>query len=150
MKDFKFAPEVKIGDVFTRVDKNGNVWKAEVINRTELFSGPLSENTILHHYTLIGSILNKAVDWECLEKNPNNKVPRPKIKKHEPNFYDVEQVQTLLRCLENEPIKTQALILLALDTGARRGELTGLDWSDIDLEKGYMSTGKFFTSYKPA
>lgn len=112
------------------------------INRTELFSGPLSENTILHHYTLIGSILNKAVDWECLEKNPNNKVPRPKIKKHEPNFYDVEQVQTLLKCLENEPLKTQALILLALDTGARRGELTGLDWSDIDLEKGYIHINK--------
>jgi hypothetical protein len=37
MKDFKFAPEVKVGDIFTRVDKNGNVWKAEVINRTELF-----------------------------------------------------------------------------------------------------------------
>lgn len=91
---------------------------------------------------MIGSVLNKAVDWECLEKNPNNKVPRPRIEKYEPKFYDVEQVQTLLRCLENEPLKTQALILLALDTGARRGEITGLNWEDIDFEKAYITINK--------
>ena len=34
---FTFAPEIKVGDVFTRIDKNGKVWKAEVINRTEYF-----------------------------------------------------------------------------------------------------------------
>lgn len=34
---FNYAPEVKVGDVFTRTDKNGTVWRAEVINRTEYF-----------------------------------------------------------------------------------------------------------------
>ena len=34
---FTYAPEIKIGDIFTRTDKNGNIWKAEVINRTEYF-----------------------------------------------------------------------------------------------------------------
>lgn len=28
---------IEVGDVFTRVDKNGTVWKAEVINRTDCF-----------------------------------------------------------------------------------------------------------------
>ena len=37
MKSFKFAPEVKVGTIFTRVDKNGKVWTAEVIDRTEYF-----------------------------------------------------------------------------------------------------------------
>ena len=31
------APEVKIGDIFSRIDKNGNEWIAEVINRTDCF-----------------------------------------------------------------------------------------------------------------
>lgn len=35
--EFKNCPVIKIGDIFTRVDKNGKVWKAEVINRTEYF-----------------------------------------------------------------------------------------------------------------
>ena len=37
MVEFKFAPEIKVGDVFTRIDKNGRVWEAKVINRTEYF-----------------------------------------------------------------------------------------------------------------
>lgn len=37
MKEFSFAPEIKIGDVFKRVDKNDRVWEAKVINRTEHF-----------------------------------------------------------------------------------------------------------------
>lgn len=37
MRKFKCCPIIEVGDVFTRVDKNGNVWKAEVVNRTECF-----------------------------------------------------------------------------------------------------------------
>ena len=35
--EFKHCPVIQIGDIFTRIDKNGKVWKAEVINRTEYF-----------------------------------------------------------------------------------------------------------------
>lgn len=37
MKEFKYCPIIEVGDVFTRIDRNGKVWKAEVINRTEYF-----------------------------------------------------------------------------------------------------------------
>lgn len=111
-------------------------------NREQGSNKKLSENTILHHYNLINGILSKAVDWECIERNPNSKVPRPKLKKHEPKFYDTKQVKKLLSCLENECLKYQALILLALDTGARRGELTGLDWDDVDFEENYININK--------
>lgn len=36
-KMFEFAPDVKIGDVFTRIDRNGKVWAATVVKRTEYF-----------------------------------------------------------------------------------------------------------------
>ena len=35
--NFDFAPNVKIGSVFSRIDRNGKKWIAEVINRTEYF-----------------------------------------------------------------------------------------------------------------
>lgn len=106
------------------------------------FYGEISENTILHHYTLISNILNKAVEWEFLERNPNSKVKRPKIEKHQAKFYDIEDVKKLLICIEKEPLKSKTLILLALDSGARRGELTGLDWEDINFEKSYIKINK--------
>ena len=37
MKKFNHCPVIEVGDIFTRKDKNGKVWTAEVINRTEYF-----------------------------------------------------------------------------------------------------------------
>ena len=37
MNKFKYCPVIEIGDVFTRIDRNGKVWEAKVINRTEYF-----------------------------------------------------------------------------------------------------------------
>lgn len=37
MSKFNYCPVVEVGDIFTRVDKNGKIWKAEVINRTEYY-----------------------------------------------------------------------------------------------------------------
>lgn len=34
---FDFAPNVKIGSIFSRIDRNGKKWIAEVIDRTEYF-----------------------------------------------------------------------------------------------------------------
>lgn len=103
---------------------------------------PLSEKTLSNYYCLVNSILNKAIEWEFIERNPNSRVPKPKVVKHQAKFYDVEQVKKLLRCLSNEPLKCQAVIYLTLDTGAREGEITGLEWSDINLETGKVKINK--------
>ena len=46
----------------------------------------------------------------------------------------LETLNYILDCVAGEPLKWQAYINLAADTGARRGELVGLQWSDIDEE----------------
>ena len=45
----------------------------------------------------------------------------------------------MLSCVALEPLKWQAYINLAADTGARRGELCGLQWSDIDWKSGAVT-----------
>lgn len=35
--NYKYAPNIKIGDVFVRIDKNGKEWTAEVIDRTDYY-----------------------------------------------------------------------------------------------------------------
>lgn len=37
MKKFTYCPIIQVGDIFSRVDKNGKRWKAKVIDRTEYF-----------------------------------------------------------------------------------------------------------------
>lgn len=48
----------------------------------------------------------------------------------------------LLDVLENESIKYKMLIVLALDSSARRSEICALRWSDIDLDTRMVSITK--------
>lgn len=102
----------------------------------------LTENTILHYYAIINTMLNKAVKWLFIESNPNQRIDRPKKQKKEASYYDVEQVQYLLEQLKQESLKYQVIIRLAIDSGARRGELTGLEWDDIDFTNHTISINK--------
>lgn len=102
----------------------------------------LSENTILHYYVIIQRILNLAVKWEFIDSNPNNRIDRPKIIKKEAIFYDDEKIKKLLEVTNNECLKYQVIIYLALDSGARRGELTGLSWDDVDFKNKTISINK--------
>lgn len=121
--------------LYNKMRKKGKITKENTYT-------PLAEKTILNYYSLINAVLNKAVQWDYMERNPNLKVEKPKIKKNPSKYYDKEQTLYLIQCLEKEPLKYQAIIFLAIDTGARRGEITGLDWDDIDLKNGFVNINK--------
>ena len=93
----------------------------------------LSYNSMYDYYKIINVMFNQAIFWEFVDNNPNTRANKPKKAKIERKFYDLEQVKQLLSCLDNEPIKYKALITLALDSGARRGEIAALKWDDIDF-----------------
>jgi integrase len=59
--------------------------------------------------------------------------PRPRLV---PVILDMEEIVAGVRQLHNERLR--ALALLALGTGARRGELLGLRWGDVDLDEGIV------------
>lgn len=101
-----------------------------------------AEKTIKHHYTLVSEILNTAIKWGYLYNNPNQMVTPIKVHKKEVQFYSPEEVEKLIQVLQKECLKYQAVILLALDSGCRRGELTGLTWNDIDFKKSTININK--------
>lgn len=101
-----------------------------------------SDKTIKHHYGLITEILDNAVKWGYLCINPNKKINPIKVHKKEIQCYSLEEVQKLIEVLQNESIKYQAVILFALDSSCRRGEITGLNWEDIDLDTGKVEINK--------
>lgn len=93
-------------------------------------------------YKVVNVMFNQAIRWEIMDKNPNLKANKPKREHKEKNFYDVNQVKKLLDVLDHESIKYKTLILLALDSGARRSELCALRWSDINMETRMLSITK--------
>ena len=95
----------------------------------------LSDKTIRAHHALISSILEKAVKWNVIYDNPAKRAEPPKMQRKTPPYLDETGARELLTALENEGIQWQVMIKLLVFFGLRRGELIGLNWSDIDFEK---------------
>ncbi|MEJ2086663.1 MAG: site-specific integrase, partial [Acidobacteriota bacterium] len=55
---------------------------------------------------------------------------------------DAERDCLLAACLEISGVRLHGLVILALATGARRGELLALRWSDIDLRARIVTLGR--------
>jgi len=96
---------------------------------------PLSPRTVRHYYDTLCAILDKAVQWEVINKNPCEKVDRPIVKKASTNCLTEERAIELLRCLRHEEnMCYRAAVLLALLCGLRLGEVGALRLTDIDWE----------------
>ena len=114
-------------------------------NNGERTLKPLSKKTILEHHRLISSMLHKAVYWQLIPFNPAERVQPPRASRAKRKFYDDEQCKVLLNNLntlqENE-FKYKVAIILDVFTGARLGELMGLEWNDIDFKNKEIAINK--------
>lgn len=101
--------------------------------------GTLSGKTKLHYHRFLSSVLETAVQWQLISANPCQRVKAPRASRKETDYLDEEQATQLIAALDQEPIQYRTMILLILNTGLRRGELCGLSWADIDLDKAVLS-----------
>lgn len=94
----------------------------------------LSPRTIKDYHRLIHAIFNQAIKEDLLLFNVADKATPPKVEKKEAESFTIDEMQEIVECLEKEPIKWRLMINLAISTGARRGEIMGLKWCNIDFE----------------
>lgn len=94
-----------------------------------------SPATIRRYLAIIQSVLNQAVKLDLIPVNPANaeKLNIPKGITPKVEIFTKQQAAEMLTYLEKEPLQFQVLIQLAIITGARRGELVALKFSDIDF-----------------
>ena len=96
-------------------------------------------------FNICNGIFGMAYRDDTIKENPMIRAERPKVKKDEKAVSEADkaffedELNRILDCVKSEPLKWQVFIYLAADTGARRGELCGLKWSDIDLKNGTVS-----------
>jgi len=101
--------------------------------------GYLSPKTILEHHRFISKVLNTAVKWQLIYDNPAARADPPKAKQADVTHLDEEQAKKVIMALEQENQKYRALVILAIYSGLRLGELCGLKWQDIDFEGEIIS-----------
>jgi integrase len=74
------------------------------------------------------------------------KPPRPRGEEIRP--LDREQVRALLEASSEADDRLEALYVLAVTAGLRRGELQGLKWEDLDLEAGTLQVRRTLSEPK--
>lgn len=97
--------------------------------------------TVIKVYTVLHSLFKMAYMGDMIDRDPMDKVERPKPRKGEtkaeaPAAYTAEEVCKLLDAMDTEPLKWRALVHLLIDTGIRRGECCALKWENIDFKSG--------------
>ena len=103
-----------------------------------------AHSTVMKVYTILHSFFKMAYLGDMIDRNPMDKVERPKARKDEvktdgPLSYTPAEVQQIITGLEREPLKWQALVHLLIDTGIRRGECCALQWKHIDFDSGAIT-----------
>ena len=93
----------------------------------------LSGSTCDHHLKLMRHLLNLAVEWDMLDKNPISKVSLFKDDNKKERYMTPEELDRLVQVLKtNEQRTVCKLILFLLSTGARLNEAMQANWEHID------------------
>jgi len=102
-----------------------------------------SNSTVNHELASLKHIFNKGVAWGILAKNPAAKVKKLPETKGRTRFLSAEEAA---RLLEAAPVHLRPIIVMALETGMRRGEILGLTWGDVDMRNGMVYVGETKTN----
>lgn len=95
--------------------------------------GGLSAKTVRNLHGVLNKAFRDAVRWRRLVRNPAEAASPPAKRPGETVIWSPEQLRAFLEHVRGD--RHYALWLLAATTGLRRGELAGLRWCDLDLDR---------------
>jgi integrase len=105
-----------------------------MVNR--ILGAGLSPTTAHHAHAVLRRALRDAVAAELVGRNVAAMVKPPPMAFREMQTLDADQARAFLAAGTGD--RWEALWILAVTTGMRQGELLGLRWSDVDLDRGVL------------
>ena len=107
-------------------------WHATLLAAGGKGGRPLSAQTVLSAHRLLHRALARAVASETVSRNVASAISPPKVGDREIESLTADEIGAVLAALEGHPL--QPIVVMALSTGARRGEILALRGADIDLD----------------
>jgi integrase len=97
----------------------------------------LSARTVRYTHSVLRSAMRQAIRWRLLLQDPTDGVQLPRLGRREMRVLTAEQSRTFL----SAALKTHygPVFAIALTTGMRPSEYLGLQWHDIDWDRGTVS-----------
>lgn len=131
--------------------KMRDIRRADVLKfRGHMLDESVGRRTINKALSLLGTLFNQAIESERIHHQPVKNVMLPKQHDDEEEEYDGEEIEVLSLAEQRRLIAEtdgglRVLLLTALATGMRQGELLGLRWKDLDLKAGRVSVRRQYT-----
>lgn len=111
-------------------------------------NGGLSARTVSYVHTILHRAFKDAVRRKRIAFNPADSVDPPRRSADEPskvNAWDADTIGAFLARARSSGERWYTAWLLLATTGARRGEVLGLRWDDVDLGQGRLSIHRSLT-----
>ncbi|MGH9212194.1 MAG: tyrosine-type recombinase/integrase [Acidimicrobiales bacterium] len=140
---FDLGPDQILGLYAHLRERGGMVTKAErkaaELAKREPIGKPLGTRSVQLAHTILRMALADAAESGRLQFAPTERIPRRQRPKHTARnqadrFWTPEQTMLFLRARSDD--RLFPLWATEIDTGARRGEQSGLKWEDLDLGAG--------------
>jgi integrase len=120
---------------------------------SEKLSGGLSPRSVNMTLTILGAILENALERELIARNPaRSKNRRAKERAPERSYLDTAaQIEALLTAAgeldakaqsDKQHVHRRAMLATLTFAGLRSGELLALRWRDVDLAGGWLKVGE--------
>ena len=102
--------------------------------------GLMSPSTVVRYLAALSHAFTIAVkDWGWLEDSPMRNVSKPKQPRGRERFLSEDERERLLAaCRASMSTFLHTVVVLAISTGMRRGEIMTLRWKQIDLKRGQI------------
>lgn len=109
----------------------------ELLSQDTFYKKPRSSTTVVRYIASLSHAFSIAVkEWEWMDENPICKINKPKLPQGRIRFLDESEKNRLLEaCKQSNSFCLYPIVVLALSTGMRKGEILSLTWHDIDFER---------------
>lgn len=113
------------------------VTPALVVKHRNILTQGRANGTVNRYLAVLSHAFTVAVkEWQWCEDNPVRKISKPKEPRGRVRFLSEDERERLLEaCKVSRNPYLYTIVVLALATGARRGELLTLHWSDVTLQR---------------
>ena len=102
----------------------------------------ISNATLQSIYTILNTIFNRALKLKLIKDNPCKYIERPKRDKFIPDVLTIDEIPLIVNALNlNDEYDYMFYIAfkITLELGLRRGELGGLEWSNVDFKENAVT-----------
>jgi integrase len=103
----------------------------------EKLDAGLSARTVKHLRATLRAALNQAVNDDLIQRNVAAKVVPPEVEASIMNAFTPQEARKLLATAQGH--RLEALFTVAIALGLRKGECLGLQWSDVEFERGRLT-----------